>query len=60
MNEEVSERNHNIQWEDCDEQLDVAALALREPILFYDEVLFFKDNDIYTLFLWMDLNTCTF
>lgn len=29
----------NIQWDDCREQIDLVALAIKEPILFYDEVL---------------------
>ncbi|OMO73969.1 TIP41-like protein [Corchorus capsularis] len=33
-----------IHWEDCKEQIDVAALALKEPILFYDEVVLYEDE----------------
>lgn len=28
-----------IQWEDCKEKIDLVALASKEPILFYDEVV---------------------
>ena len=28
----------NLHWKDCDEQIDLAALSAKEPILFYDEV----------------------
>ncbi|KAK2997430.1 hypothetical protein RJ639_025739 [Escallonia herrerae] len=28
----------NLHWEDCEEQIDVVALASKEPILFYDEL----------------------
>ena len=35
---DISDGTYNIQWEDCDEKIDVAALASKEPILFYDEV----------------------
>eukprot|EP00258_Populus_trichocarpa_P047958 XP_024463977.1 TIP41-like protein isoform X2 [Populus trichocarpa] len=31
-------------WEDCEEQIDVAALASKEPILFYDEVVLYEDE----------------
>lgn len=27
-----------LRWEDCEEQIDLTALASKEPILFYDEV----------------------
>lgn len=35
---DISDESYNLQWEDCNEKIDVAALALKEPILFYDEV----------------------
>lgn len=38
----VSEGTYNLQWEDCTEQIDVVALASKEPILFYDEVSIFS------------------
>lgn len=28
----------SLQWENCEDQIDLAALSLKEPILFYDEV----------------------
>ncbi|CAK7330027.1 unnamed protein product [Dovyalis caffra] len=31
-------------WEDCEEQIDVVALASKEPILFYDEVVLYEDE----------------
>jgi len=34
----ILEASCNPCWEDCEEQIDVAALASKEPILFYDEV----------------------
>ncbi|XP_061373907.1 TIP41-like protein [Gastrolobium bilobum] len=41
---EISEENRNIHWEDCKEQIDVVALASKEPILFYDEVVLYEDE----------------
>lgn len=35
---DISDESYNLQWEDCNEKIDVVALALKEPILFYDEV----------------------
>ncbi|KAK3035759.1 hypothetical protein RJ639_033461 [Escallonia herrerae] len=32
------EGSGNLHWEDCEEQIDVVALASKEPILFYDEL----------------------
>ncbi|KAK4437941.1 TIP41-like protein [Sesamum alatum] len=31
-------------WEDCKEELDMVALASKEPILFYDEVILYEDE----------------
>ncbi|XP_029117099.1 TIP41-like protein isoform X2 [Elaeis guineensis] len=31
-------------WEDCDEQIDLAALSSKEPILFFDEVVLYEDE----------------
>ncbi|MQL87649.1 hypothetical protein Taro_020179, partial [Colocasia esculenta] len=43
--ESVSDNSQcQVQWEDCDEQIDLAALATREPILFYDEVILYEDE----------------
>lgn len=40
----VSAGTYNLQWEDCTEQIDVVALASKEPILFYDEVVLYEDE----------------
>lgn len=32
------EGDASLKWENCEEQIDLAALSLKEPILFYDEV----------------------
>ncbi|KAL4573142.1 hypothetical protein LXL04_019939 [Taraxacum kok-saghyz] len=40
-----SEENKGcLKWEDCDEQINVAKLASKEPILFYDEVVLYEDE----------------
>ncbi|CBI22506.3 hypothetical protein VitviT2T_003601 [Vitis vinifera] len=31
-------------WEECNEKIDVASLASKEPILFYDEVILYEDE----------------
>ncbi|KAK9286363.1 hypothetical protein L1049_014757 [Liquidambar formosana] len=41
---EVSERSSSLHWEDCKEQIDVVALASKDPILFYDEVVLYEDE----------------
>ncbi|XVF67490.1 hypothetical protein PTKIN_Ptkin10aG0125400 [Pterospermum kingtungense] len=41
---EISEKGLGLHWEDCEEKLDVAALTLKEPILFYDEVVLYEDE----------------
>nr|UVK35481.1 TIP41-like family protein [Gleditsia microphylla] len=41
---DVSKENGNLKWEDCKEQIDVVALASKEPILFYDEVVLYEDE----------------
>lgn len=52
----ISGGESGLRWEDCKEQLDMAALTLREPILFYDEVSFLdfkhsmKDDAMYFMF----------
>ena len=33
-----TEGGASLKWENCEEQIDLAALSLKEPILFYDEV----------------------
>lgn len=30
--------NCSLHWEECKEEIDLASLASKEPILFYDEV----------------------
>ncbi|XP_022034409.1 TIP41-like protein isoform X2 [Helianthus annuus] len=39
-----SEGNNRYKWEDCEEQINVAALTSKEPILFYDEVVLYEDE----------------
>ncbi|KAG8368443.1 hypothetical protein BUALT_Bualt15G0046000 [Buddleja alternifolia] len=34
----------NPHWEDCQEQIDMVALASKESILFYDEVILYEDE----------------
>ncbi|GLT47349.1 hypothetical protein SLA2020_210520 [Shorea laevis] len=41
---EVSEISSGLHWEDTEEKLDLVALALKEPILFYDEVVLYEDE----------------
>ncbi|XP_057732612.1 TIP41-like protein isoform X1 [Arachis stenosperma] len=41
---ETSEETSNILWQDCKEQIDLVALASKEPILFYDEVVLYEDE----------------
>ncbi|PSS19242.1 TIP41-like protein [Actinidia chinensis var. chinensis] len=38
------EGNCYLHWEDCNEQIDMGALASTEPILFYDEVILYEDE----------------
>ncbi|XP_028780556.1 TIP41-like protein isoform X2 [Neltuma alba] len=40
----VAEEQCNLKWEDCEEKIDVVALASKEPILFYDEVILYEDE----------------
>ncbi|XP_028121568.1 TIP41-like protein isoform X2 [Camellia sinensis] len=50
INEELARRatsednNCGLYWEDCKEQIDLVALASKEPILFYDEVILYEDE----------------
>lgn len=41
---EISKDTCNLHWEDCNEKIDVVALASKEPILFYDEVVLYEDE----------------
>ncbi|KAL3621103.1 TIP41-like protein [Castilleja foliolosa] len=38
------ERSCNPHWVDCQEKIDMVALASKEPILFYDEVVLYEDE----------------
>lgn len=40
----LEESNVNLQWDDCEEQIDLVALSTKEPILFYDEVVLYEDE----------------
>lgn len=42
--EAESEGNSCLKWEDSEEQINVVALASKEPILFYDEVVLYEDE----------------
>uniref|UniRef100_A0A803NNP8 TIP41-like protein n=1 Tax=Cannabis sativa TaxID=3483 RepID=A0A803NNP8_CANSA len=42
--EDSSEGTYNLQWEESKEKIDMAALAPKEPILFYDEVILYEDE----------------
>lgn len=43
--EATSEKgNCSLCWEESKEEIDLASLALKEPILFYDEVGNWEDN----------------
>ncbi|KAI3665321.1 hypothetical protein L6452_43945 [Arctium lappa] len=33
-----------LKWEECEEHINVVALASKEPILFYDEVILYEDE----------------
>ncbi|KAE9589363.1 hypothetical protein Lal_00000617 [Lupinus albus] len=39
-----AEETKTLNWEVCKEQIDVAALTSKEPILFYDEVVLYEDE----------------
>ncbi|XP_062176960.1 TIP41-like protein [Alnus glutinosa] len=41
---EISQEACSLQWEECEEQIDVVSLASKEPILFYDEVVLYEDE----------------
>ncbi|KAI5661159.1 hypothetical protein M9H77_20482 [Catharanthus roseus] len=40
----LEENKFDLQWEDCEEQIDLVALSTKEPILFYDEVILYEDE----------------
>ncbi|OIS97316.1 PREDICTED: TIP41-like protein [Nicotiana attenuata] len=39
-----NESSCSLQWEDCMEKIDLVALASKEPILFYDEIILYEDE----------------
>ncbi|XP_016487197.1 TIP41-like protein [Nicotiana tabacum] len=39
-----NESSCSLQWEDCAEKIDLVALASKEPILFYDEIILYEDE----------------
>ncbi|XP_068656599.1 TIP41-like protein [Aristolochia californica] len=41
---EASDKNLSLCWEDSREEIDLVALASKEPILFYDEVVLYEDE----------------
>lgn len=41
---DLSKGSCNLHWENCEEQIDVVALASKDPILFYDEVVLYEDE----------------
>lgn len=45
-----------VQWENCEDQIDLAALSLKEPILFYDEVGHPIDTNTKHMFLGSLMN----
>lgn len=38
------ESSGDLKWEECEEQIDLVALASKEPILFYDEIILYEDE----------------
>ncbi|GMI88281.1 hypothetical protein HRI_002497400 [Hibiscus trionum] len=42
--EEISDESSGLHLEDCEEQLDVAVLTRKEPLIFYDEVIIYEDE----------------
>nr|ADP88926.1 TIP41-like protein [Gunnera manicata] len=40
----ISEGGSSLYWEDCKERIDVIALASKEPILYYDEIVLYEDE----------------
>lgn len=41
---DISDGGPRLCWEDCEEKIDMVALASKEPILFYDEVVLYEDE----------------
>ncbi|KGN43872.1 TIP41-like protein [Cucumis sativus] len=42
--EQTCEESNGLCWEDCEEKIDLVSLSLKEPILFYDEVILYEDE----------------
>lgn len=42
--EKTSAENNGLCWEDSNEKIDLVSLSLKEPILFYDEVILYEDE----------------
>ncbi|XP_031384141.1 TIP41-like protein isoform X1 [Punica granatum] len=40
----VPKETDSLHWEDCKEEIDLVALTVKEPILFYDEVILYEDE----------------
>lgn len=40
----ILDGSSSLCWEECKEKIDVVALASKEPILFYDEVVLYEDE----------------
>ncbi|TXG64181.1 hypothetical protein EZV62_011175 [Acer yangbiense] len=43
-NGKILDSSSSLQWEDCEEQIDMVSLASKEPILFFDEVVLYEDE----------------
>ncbi|KAI9180687.1 hypothetical protein LWI28_007243 [Acer negundo] len=43
-NGKILDSSSNLQWEDCEEKIDMVSLASKEPILFFDEVVLYEDE----------------
>ncbi|KAG5625228.1 hypothetical protein H5410_010446 [Solanum commersonii] len=39
-----NESSCSLHWEDCIDKIDLVALASKEPILFYDEIILYEDE----------------
>ncbi|KAF3624894.1 putative TIP41-like protein-like isoform X2 [Capsicum annuum] len=39
-----NESSSSLQWENCMDKIDLVALASKEPILFYDEIILYEDE----------------
>ncbi|XP_010028391.2 TIP41-like protein [Eucalyptus grandis] len=42
--EAISKVTGSLLWDDCEERIDMVALAVKEPILFYDEIILYEDE----------------